>query len=82
MSDKTCYLMVKDTPGGLEYGVDFDLEEGELLPADIEELTEAQYTVYKFLTVLQGTFDEDKKTATEMEAKTSPTGLLVPNKVN
>jgi hypothetical protein len=55
--------MVKDVPGqeddaALEWGVDFGLEEGEELPTDHEELTEAQYTIYMMMKTLGGTFDE------------------------
>jgi hypothetical protein len=76
-----CYLMVKDVEGqdALEFGADFGLAEGEILPEDVEELTEAQYTVYKFLTVLRGTFDEDAKAAIEEQATDKPSGLIVPN---
>lgn len=55
--------MVRDVPGqeheaALEWGIDFNLEEGEELPADVEELTEAQYTIFQFMKVLEGTFKD------------------------
>jgi hypothetical protein len=37
-------------------GVDFGLEEGEELPTDVEELTEAQYTVFTMVQTLKGVF--------------------------
>ena len=55
--------MVRDVPGqeheaALEWGIDFNLEEGEELPKDVEELTEAQYTIFQFMKVLEGTFKD------------------------
>jgi hypothetical protein len=55
--------MVKDVPGqgdeeaALEWGVDFGLDEGEELPEDHEQLTEAQFTVFRMMRILQGTFE-------------------------
>ncbi len=82
MTSRTCYLMVRDIEGqgedeaALEWGVEFGLEEGEALPEDHEDLTEAQYTIYKMMKALQGTFDE-------MGAKEivgdEPSGLVLPN---
>lgn len=66
MTDRTCYIMVRDVPGqgeevaALEWGVDFGLAEGEELPADVEELTEAQYTVYMMMQTLKGTFEDSE----------------------
>lgn len=53
--------MVRDVPApegeaALEWGVDFDLEDGEELPEDHEQLTEAQYTVFMMMQTLKGTF--------------------------
>lgn len=72
--------MVRDVPGqeaeaALEWGVDFGLEEGEELPEDHEELTEAQYTVFMMMRTLQGTFDE--LDATELKGEEG-SGLIVP----
>ena len=77
---RTCYLMVRDVPGqeheaALEWGVDFNLEEGEELPADVENLTEAQYTIFMMMQTLQGTF-ADAEVGTIMGDKGS--GLVVP----
>lgn len=63
MKQRVCYIMVKDVPGqeedaALEWGVDFGLEEGEELPTDVEELTEAQYTVFTMVQTLKGVFAE------------------------
>jgi hypothetical protein len=82
MKDRKCYLMIRDVPGGLEFGVSYGLDEGEELPEDVEELTEAQYTTYKFLKVLQGTHDSDKKAEMEAQAREKPSGLVVPKAVN
>jgi transcription antitermination factor NusG len=56
--------MVRDIPGqgdeeaALEWGVDFNLAEGEELPEDHEELTEAQFTVFQMVQILKGTFQD------------------------
>jgi hypothetical protein len=73
--------MVKDVEGqdALEYGADFGLAEGEVLPEDVEELTEAQYTVYKFLTILRSTFEDEARAALKESAKDKPSGIVVPN---
>jgi hypothetical protein len=73
--------MVKDVEGqdALEYGADFGLAEGEILPEDVEDLTEAQYTVYKFLTILRSTFEDEAKAALESQAKDKPSGIIVPS---
>lgn len=73
--------MVRDVPGqedeaALEYGVDFGLEDGETLPTDVEELTEAQYTIYMMLQTLEGTFGELDVDAIKGE---KGSGVIVPN---
>lgn len=81
MAVKTCYLMIKDVEGqevGLEWGVNYDLGEGEELPTDIEELTEAQYAIYRMSLALQGTFEEAKKAELAEQAKDKPSGLVLP----
>jgi len=80
MAGKTCYLMVRDIPGqedeaGLEWGVDFGLAEGEELPADVEKLTEAQFTVFRFMQTLRGTFEEAGGKVIMGDA---PSGLVFP----
>lgn len=83
MSEKlrVCYLMVKDIPAtgegdiGLEFGVDYNLDEGEALPEDVEDLTEAQFTVFKMLQGLRGTFEEGSFTEVMGE---KGSGLIVP----
>lgn len=79
--NRVCYLMIKDVPGqeseaALEWGVDFGLEEGEELPKDHEELTEAQYTAFMMMKTLQGTF-ADAEVGHIMGEK--GTGLIVPD---
>jgi hypothetical protein len=73
--------MVKDVPGqedeaALEWGVDFGLEEGEELPKDVEELSEAQYAVYMMMKTLGGTFAELNAEAIKGD---KGSGLIVPN---
>jgi len=80
MKHRTCYLMVRDVEGqesesALEWGVDFGIVDGEELPEDIEDLTEAQYTVYKMMMVLKGTFED--MDATEIKGEKG-SGLIVP----
>lgn len=80
MKNRTCYLMVKDLSAeegeaALEWGVSYGLEEGEELPTDVEELTEAQFTVFQMLQMLKGVFD-DAEVGHIMGEK--PTGLIVP----
>lgn len=74
--------MVKDVPGqeddaAMEFGVDYGLEEGEELPADIEELTEAQYTMYMMLQILKGTFEGGGTIKEIVDSK--GTGIVVPS---
>lgn len=74
------YLMVRDIPGqedeaALEWGIDWDLDEGEELPEDHEELTDAQYTIYTFMQHLKGTFEEAGAKVVRGDA---PSGLVLP----
>ena len=73
--------MVRDVEGqevALEWGADYGLAEDETLPEDVEELTEAQYTVYRFVRALQGVFDEMSKEDLAKELKDKPSGIIVP----
>jgi len=77
---RTCYLMVRDAPGqedeaSLEWGVEWDLDEGEELPVDHEELSNAQYTIFQFMQTLKGTFEEAGAEVIRGEA---PSGFAVP----
>lgn len=62
MKPRTCYIMIKDVPGqeegvaALEWGIDLNFHEGEEMPDDIEELTEAQYAVWQMVQTLKGVF--------------------------
>lgn len=72
--------MVRDVEGqadeaALEWGVDYGLKEGEELPKDIEDLTEAQYSVYMMIRALKGTFEEISME--EMRGEKG-SGLIVP----
>jgi hypothetical protein len=80
MANKPVYLMVRDLDDqvGIEWGVDWGLEEDEGLPTDIEELSESQYVVWKFIKVLQGIGDADFAAEMEKQAKQNPSGLLMP----
>ena len=80
MKPRTCYLMVRDIEGqedeaALEWGVDFDLEKGEELPEDHEELTDAQYTIFKMMQQIKGTFEGAGAKVVMGEA---PSHLIVP----
>lgn len=74
--------MVKDVPGesgseaALEWGVDFDLDDGEEPPTDVEQLTEAQYTVFRMMQILKGTFDGAEAADVQGE---KGSGVIVPN---
>lgn len=74
------YLMVKDIPGqedqaALEWGVDWDLDEGEELPEDHEELSNAQFTIFQFMQTLRGTFEEAGAKVIRGDA---PSGFALP----
>jgi hypothetical protein len=74
--------MIKDIVGqevGLEYGADYNLDDGEELPEDVEGLTEAQYTTFKFIQLLRGTFDAERKAELEAQAEERPSGIVLPN---
>lgn len=73
--------MVRDVPGqedeaALEWGVDLGLEEGEELPKDVEQLSEAQFTVYQMMRTLGGTFEE--LSAEDIKGEKG-SGLIVPD---
>lgn len=77
---RTVYLMVRDAPGqedeaSLEWGVDWDLDEGEELPEDHEELSDAQFTIFQFMQTLKGTFEE---AGAEIIRGEAPTGIVAP----
>lgn len=72
--------MIRDVPGqedeaALEWGVDFGLDDGEALPNDVEQLTEAQYTLFMMAQTLRGTFEELK--ADELKGEKG-SGVIVP----
>ena len=77
---RTCYLMVRDAPGqedeaSLEWGVEWDLDEGEELPEDHEKLSDAQFTIFQLMQTLKGTFEEAGVEVIKGEA---PSGFAVP----
>ena len=83
MTNRVCYLMVRDIEGqedetALEWGVDWGLAEGETLPTDHEQLSEAQFTVFQFMQTLKGVFEEADA---EIIMGDVPSGLVVPKKV-
>ncbi len=73
--------MVRDIPGqgddktALEWGVDWDLDEGEELPEDHEALSDAQFTIFQFMQTLKGTFEE---AGAEVIRSDAPSGIVVP----
>lgn len=72
--------MVRDVPGqedecALEWGIDWDLDEGEELPVDVEELSNAQFTLFQFMQTLKGTFEE---AGAEVIRGDAPTGIVLP----
>lgn len=79
---RTCYLMIKDIPHGndeeaaITWGVDWGLDEGEELPEDHEELSEAQYAVLQFMQTLKGTFEQSD--VAEIRGDKG-SGLIVPD---
>lgn len=82
MKNRTCYLMVRDVPGqddetALEWGVDWNLEDGEELPTDHEDLTDAQYTIFQMMQILRGTFED---AGAEVIMGEAPSGFAVPKK--
>lgn len=77
---RTTYLMVRDIEGqsAIEWGVDWGLNEGEELPEDVEDLTEAQYTVWKVIAVLQHLGDDQFADYIKQQERDKPSGILVP----
>lgn len=84
MQRRKVYLMIQDVEGvadedaGIEWGVDWGLAEGEELPEDVQDLTPAQYTVWRFIKVMQGLGNEPEKEKTAEQARDRPSGILVP----
>ena len=81
---RVCYLMVRDAPGqedeaSLEWGVDFNLEEGEELPTDHEDLSNAQYAIFQMMQILKGTFED---AGAEVIIGEAPSGFAVPKNVD
>lgn len=84
MSERTkrrAYLMVVDADdgSGIEFGVDWGLDEGEELPEDIEDLSRAQYTVWQIVRALKGIGDEAFAEETQRMSKERPTGIMMPS---
>lgn len=75
------YLMIEDAPdlSGVTYAVDYGLEEGETLPEDIEQLTEAQYAIFKMARVLQSCADDEAAAELAGQSTDAPSKLLIPN---
>jgi hypothetical protein len=48
--------MIEDTPSGLAFAADWGCPPEEL-PQDVEQLSEAQYAVHQFMTVLRAMND-------------------------
>lgn len=76
--------MIQDTEGqtGIEWGADFGLDDGETIPEDVEDLTEAQYAIWKFVAVLQGINDDARVADLKKSVEDRPSGLLIPKKLD
>lgn len=78
--------MIEDLEGqeGVQWAVEWDLAEGEELPKDVEDLSMAQYTIWKFLAVLNGFVDDDEKAMELLRTsiKEEPSRVLVPKKLD
>lgn len=61
-----CYLMLEDGPGGLQFAADFGRPK-EDLPADQNEMSEAEYTLWEFMAVLRQMDNPDVKAAQKVE---------------
>ena len=73
--------MVVDAEGqedesALEWGVNWGLDEGEELPTDVEQLSEAQFTIYQMMQILRGTFEE---AGAKVIMGDKPSGLVLPD---
>lgn len=82
-TQRCVYLMVRDIDvdgeqEGVEWGVDWGLAEGETLPADVEDLTNAQYAVWRFIKVLQGLGNDEAKAELKQQVAEKPSGIIVP----
>ena len=83
---KKCYLMIEDLDGqeGIQWAVEWGLEEGEQLPEDVEDLSMAQYAVWRFLMVLNNWITDDESAAARYKeyAAKGPSGVLMPQKLD
>jgi len=81
---RTVYLMVRDINGqvGVDWGIDWGLEDNESLPNDVEELSDAQYTVWQCIKAIRGVGEEGYQKELERQAKDQPSGIIVPTKLN
>lgn len=69
-----CYLMLEDGANGLAFGAHWGCDPKDL-PEDVNELTEAQYTLHRFMAVLRGMSDLGEALANQREAKSK---IIVP----
>jgi len=50
-----CYLMIEDNQEtDIVFAPDFGLQEGETLPAETDQMTDAQYVTWTLVALLQG----------------------------
>jgi hypothetical protein len=77
---KTVYLMIKDIDGqaGVEWGVDWGLDEGEELPEDVEDMTQAQYTVWMCIQAIRSAGDQEMMDDAKVKQQDAPSGIFVP----
>lgn len=65
---------------GISWSVNWGLEEGEMLPQNVDDMTEAQYTAWQFITVLRGmenSQNEEKADTTDKSRLILPPSTLV-----
>jgi len=64
-----CYLMIEDTPSGIAFAADWGVPV-EDLPHDVNDLTEAQYSVHRFMVVLRGSENPIELAKAQAESRT------------
>jgi hypothetical protein len=70
--------MIEDLPdGSIQWGHDFGLAEGEELPENVDELSNAQYTLHQFLTTLRQIGDAELQAKIKAEAEAEERSRLV-----
>lgn len=74
-----CYLMIEDTEDGrIVWGADFGQPEGEALPENVDELSNAQYALHQFLTTLRQIGNPELQAKLKEETEKQESGLVIP----